>query len=205
MKQEESSKRITVKQLKAELEELKTVLLVKPKLSYAINLLSLSAAIALVVITYFYWKTTDGMLTQMQSQTNQARINIDELKKSNNTMRDAYAEAIKNNQIVQTQLEIQIEQSFSEKVQLHYELKEERDRIVNELRASKKRSNEGALQKIPEYNFIQGKLEANYEAMEDLVKRYTPLGGKLATLDKDLPSKKDLSPPRHPGRLPQVM
>jgi len=40
------------------------------------------------------------------------------MKDSNKIMRDAYSEAIKNNQIVKTQMEIEIEKNFDEKLQL---------------------------------------------------------------------------------------
>ena len=158
-------------------------------------------AIATMVIafgTIRYWITTKSMLSQMRDQTQQTADVIATMEKSNRIMEAAYAETKTQNKIIQTQLEIGIEQYFEEKQQHHYELKQERDRVVEEIRQkiAKKELPDQPLEKFSDFTYWQNKLEANYEALQSLVKRYAPLGGKLAKLEKELPPKEDLTPRR---------
>lgn len=157
----------------------------------------------IALATVLYVIVTFDTLSQIKNQNLQNKQTINEMKDSNKIMRDAYSEAIKNNQIVKTQMEIEIEKYFDEKLQLHYDLKNERDRIAKEIskKIVERRLPQKSFTTFPEYKFFQDKMTANYEGLVALSKRYAPLGGRLARFANTIPSERDLTPPAPPTNV----
>ena len=86
------------------------------------------------------------------------------------------------------------------KLQLHIDLKKERDRIAYSPKHKPDNKSKAAGESLG-YQFLDEKLKANYEAMKSLAKVFQPLGGKLALLEQELPSPQELLPPASPGRI----
>ena len=199
MQEKEPAKRLTAKQL---LDKINTLIITQRRWSIITTVITGLATAVIAFGTIRYWITSERILDQMTAQTEQTQKTIEEMKESNKTMRDAHSETKKNNQILQTQLEIQIEQNFDEKLQLHYDLMKERDRIGKEIinRDSMKKP-DFSLLNYQEYKFFLNRMRANYEALANLSKRYGPLGGRFARFAEKIPPENDLAPPSAPSNL----